>query len=586
MKTLAIPAFAFIASAHCLASDLILNEWNCVRDDCWLNSTDLCGVGPAGEPCATDQDTFFGRRMGNGGDWIELVVTRDHADLRGWKLQWLVAAGGSSTTTPAPIASGTDVWYGDGNVAQGEIAFTQDQLWADVRAGTIITITRDGTAIGGLDTDVSFDPCAGDWWMNVNLGSTALVSSTWNITNIPVPALYISHQNWWCRVMDAKGNIAIDAVGEGLTQGGWAGTGINKFEVAKLEDNPGPGTTIFSNYQDANHSSFGTLNRWNSDQPADFDCPKRQDMSALRSAVRAELCPSCLPLVLNEYNGVKATTFLGGGTATQDANVPPGTASDVQFGRVLGNGGDWMELVITTDHLDMRGWRLDWTEVGASGSIQLSTDPFWQDLRIGTILTLIQKTTAEGGLSTDLSYNGTTDTWVNVNTRDTSLVTGTTSTKPDHVSGNFTTSNDRWTLAVRDASGALVMPAMGEGSVAYSGGNVNAEDVCRLRQDVLPSTDSTSWFDDAGSSSTFGRPNTWTACPAGTTVTQSFAALLASGCETAPTNPSDLNGDGVVNGADLGILLGAWNQSGPTDLNGDGTTNGADLGILLGSWGA
>ncbi|MBM4099766.1 MAG: hypothetical protein FJ260_07420 [Planctomycetes bacterium] len=586
MKTIAIPAFAFIASAHCLASDLILNEWNCIRDDCWLNSTDLCGVGPAGEPCATDQDTFFGRRMGNGGDWIELVVTRDHADLRGWKLQWLVAAGGSSTTTPAPIASGTDVWYGDGSVAQGEIAFTQDPLWGDVRAGTIITVTRDGTAIGGLDTDVSFDPCAGDWWMNVKLTSTALLTSTWNITNIALPALYISHQNWWCRVVDAQGNIAIDAVGEGLTQGGWAGTGISKFEVAKLEDNPGPGTTIFSNYQDANHSSFGTLNRWNSDLPADFNCPKRQDMSALRSAVRAELCPSCLPLVLNEYNGVKATTFLGGGTATQDANVPPGTASDAQFGRVLGNGGDWMELVITTDHLDMRGWRLDWTEVGASGSIQLSNNSFWQDLRIGTIVTLIQKTTAEGGLSTDLSYNGTTDIWVNVNTRDTALVTGTTSTKAGHVSGNFTTSNDRWTLSVRDSSGAVVMPAMGEGSVAYSGGNVNGEDICRLRQDVLPSTDSTSWFDDAGSASTFGRPNTWTACPAGITVTQSFTALLASGCQTAPTNPADLNGDGVVNGADLGILLGAWTQSGPTDLNRDGITNGADLGILLGSWGA
>jgi hypothetical protein len=45
-----------------------------------------------------------------------------------------------------------------------------------------------------------------------------------------------------------------------------------------------------------------------------------------------------------------------------------------------------------------------------------------------------------------------------------------------------------------------------------------------------------------------------------------------------------LDGNGVVNGADLGILLGAWNQPGPTDLSGDGTTNGADLGILLGNW--
>lgn len=50
--------------------------------------------------------------------------------------------------------------------------------------------------------------------------------------------------------------------------------------------------------------------------------------------------------------------------------------------------------------------------------------------------------------------------------------------------------------------------------------------------------------------------------------------------------PADLNCDGVVNGADLGLLLGAWGTSGPGDFNGDGTVNGADLGVLLGSWSA
>jgi hypothetical protein len=48
--------------------------------------------------------------------------------------------------------------------------------------------------------------------------------------------------------------------------------------------------------------------------------------------------------------------------------------------------------------------------------------------------------------------------------------------------------------------------------------------------------------------------------------------------------PGDFDGNGLVNGSDLGTLLGAWNQSGPTDLTGDGTTNGPDLGILLGNW--
>ncbi|MFG0256484.1 MAG: hypothetical protein ACF8GE_01115 [Phycisphaerales bacterium JB043] len=51
------------------------------------------------------------------------------------------------------------------------------------------------------------------------------------------------------------------------------------------------------------------------------------------------------------------------------------------------------------------------------------------------------------------------------------------------------------------------------------------------------------------------------------------------------TIPGDLNGDGFVNGADLGLFLGAWGTSDPNaDLDGSGNVDGADLGILLGNW--
>jgi hypothetical protein len=53
---------------------------------------------------------------------------------------------------------------------------------------------------------------------------------------------------------------------------------------------------------------------------------------------------------------------------------------------------------------------------------------------------------------------------------------------------------------------------------------------------------------------------------------------------SAPANPADLNGDGSVNGADLGQLLGAWGTPGPGDLDGDGSVTGADLGLLLAAW--
>jgi len=51
-------------------------------------------------------------------------------------------------------------------------------------------------------------------------------------------------------------------------------------------------------------------------------------------------------------------------------------------------------------------------------------------------------------------------------------------------------------------------------------------------------------------------------------------------------DPADLNGDGVIDGADLGILLDAWGPcvGCPADLNGDGVVDGADLGILLSAW--
>jgi hypothetical protein len=49
--------------------------------------------------------------------------------------------------------------------------------------------------------------------------------------------------------------------------------------------------------------------------------------------------------------------------------------------------------------------------------------------------------------------------------------------------------------------------------------------------------------------------------------------------------PGDLNGDGLVDGADLGLLLGAWDSAWPPgDLDGNGIVDGGDLGLLLGAW--
>ena len=62
-------------------------------------------------------------------------------------------------------------------------------------------------------------------------------------------------------------------------------------------------------------------------------------------------------------------------------------------------------------------------------------------------------------------------------------------------------------------------------------------------------------------------------------------SLSARSCGKT-TCPGDFNLDGLVDGADLGLILAAWNTNDPAyDLDGNGIVNGADLGLLLAAWG-
>ena len=56
--------------------------------------------------------------------------------------------------------------------------------------------------------------------------------------------------------------------------------------------------------------------------------------------------------------------------------------------------------------------------------------------------------------------------------------------------------------------------------------------------------------------------------------------------EGGKTSWADIDGDGIVGGGDLGLLLVAWGSSNPeADLNGNGLVDGPDLGLLLVAWG-
>ncbi|HMN95308.1 MAG TPA: M12 family metallo-peptidase [Phycisphaerales bacterium] len=75
-----------------------------------------------------------------------------------------------------------------------------------------------------------------------------------------------------------------------------------------------------------------------------------------------------------------------------------------------------------------------------------------------------------------------------------------------------------------------------------------------------------------------------------------FAPIVADGCEGAlsatdegfaslkSSLPGDLNDDCVIDGADLALLLAAWDTEGPGDIDGSGVVDSGDLGLLIAAW--
>jgi formylglycine-generating enzyme required for sulfatase activity len=68
------------------------------------------------------------------------------------------------------------------------------------------------------------------------------------------------------------------------------------------------------------------------------------------------------------------------------------------------------------------------------------------------------------------------------------------------------------------------------------------------------------------------------------------AALVAMTARPAMGQcPGDITGNGMVNGADLGLVLAAWGSDGTdepgSDINADGLVNGADLAFVIGAFG-
>ena len=559
--------FSMSFASHVVAGGLILNEYNGVGSTKYL--TEVIGDTDKGV------DSYFGRVLGNGGNWVEFIVTQDHLDLRGYKLLW--------AETLNTATDGTDQWYGNGAVEQGIITFSNNAVWSDMRAGTILTVCEfdASNSAGGKNDDFTFDPCNGDWWINAHTFNNPTYFTTTTNKTLDVPGNFSTGNNGWLmEIRDKNDNLVTAGCGEGGSL--YGGSGVSSTEVGKLEAQASADITNAS-YDDGDNSSFGSPNSW---KDAIFvTCKVHQDFATMRAPVLEE-CASCTPIFLNEYNAVISTGYLNGGTATVDANG--GASVDTHFGRVLGNGGNWMELVVVIDNLDLRGWTLSWREVvvgGTSGTITFGDASGLAAIPSGTILTIIDRNAAAGGMNTDLTVNiSGGDRWMNIYSGDTNVIAATTSTKPGAGFGSFSTSNDEWELTIKDASATVVAGPFGEGSVGYFLGSVGSDDVCRLEENPSTHISQVSDFDDTARFSTFGAPNQWAQCPDDSVViSQDFSALGDGVCQISVPCFGDIDGSGEVDSGDVSLTLleaGPCDAC-PADLDGSGEVDSGDVSLVL-----
>jgi hypothetical protein len=248
-------------------------------------------------------------------------------------------------------------------------------------------------------------------------------------------------------------------------------------------------------------------------------------------------------VILNEYNAVDPTLFLGGGNSAADDKG--GRAVDSYFGRVPGNGGDWFELVVIKDHLDMRRWKLEvWENKKLDKTLNLTNHAIWSDLRSGTIITVSEN------VPSDISYNPAAgDWWINVQASD----------KGDGLyidKSSFKVSSKSWQLKIVNAAGATVFGPAGEGVSPLSG--VGSTNIFKLKTDPSASIAADSKdYGDASDFSTFGAPNRWGS--------QDFNDLRVGIAKVTPAAESiqllEPNGTGiVVNSRD--IMTIQWTSQG------------------------
>jgi len=416
------------------AKGIILNEYNAVAPDKQLKNMGY--------------DTYYGKIDGNGGDWIELIVTEDFLDIRGATLKIERSKG-------VPLFSGKFPHY-------IELAY--------LRRGTIITVSNE-------PTELSYRPLDGsksDWTININVDDMVNREGSFEISD--------STMDIWIEAIDRT--LLMEHSGEIVK--GW---GIDDEEIFKLKRDPSadinPDDEAYGDDTSGKQaiSTFGSPNIWIDSEEIEHT----QNLSKLRD-IESSIN---IMMLLNEYNAVSRDRYL------KSYGIDYGY--DTKFGRVYGNGGNWIEFIAIKDNIDLRGAKLRITICNCMlFEAKFPDIEALSNIRSGTILTV------SDSVATDLSYNPSSsceaDWNLNLNISDLDVEYGT-----------FQINSGDLKVSIVSGSGDItILPESGS---AISETTLNQNEVYKLMGepsvDISPTDRSSYGRDYYEALSTFGSGNRW-----------------------------------------------------------------------------
>ena len=403
-------------------------------------------------------DTYFGKIKGNGKSWVEFVILKDKTDLRKAIVKIVRNSGKKIFRAELP------------NI----------EVLSNLRSGTILTISNK------VATNLSYDPfnnCNPDWNININI----------NDLNILEGKFKTNHKDMIISMVSGKGDVTIlPDSGEGIT-----GESVDKREVYKLKKEPSLSVTpTDSSYGDDNNgqavSTFGSPNQWRDSSGSLIN----QDFTNLRLiAMKENFRRQKTSLLLNEYNAVAPDKYL------------KDSGSDDYYGYVQGNGGSWLEMVVTRDYLNLQNATIRVNEnCTQTFSAKLPALLSLAYLRKGTVITISNE-------PTEMNYSpfapNSPDWKLNINVNDLTDQNGTFNLNDNKIDISIVKDN------------RTVLANSGEG---IWGSVVDNQEVYKLKAEpnYTISPFNSGYGDDGNNTviSTFNSPNRW--IDNGNQVTQQF----------------------------------------------------------------